>query len=155
MKKKLALALALLMLGTSVITGCKKTENTGDENVDGNTQTEQNGEGTSDFVAPEIVLTDYDKVNIIKVNDNEYSAALYRCMLYQVADYLGGDDRSVWEAAAEDELKYWNSLIEIFEDYGVTLSDSDYQQVYALRDQTIENFGGELVVAALLLREAL
>ena len=144
MKKKLALALALLMLGTSFITGCKKNENAGDENSDGNTQTEQNVEGASDFVAPEIVLTDYDKTNIIKVNDNEYSAALYRCMLYQVADYLGGDDRSVWEAAAEDELKYWNSLIEIFEDYGVTLSDSDYQQVYALRDQTIENFGGEL-----------
>ncbi len=146
MKKKIALILALMMLGTAVVAGCKKDENVDGNNPDGNTDVEQNGgetsdDGTaSDFVAPEIKTTEYDGINVVKIDDKEYSASMYRCMLYQVADSMGGTDTDAWNANAIESLKDWASLWTLCKEYDISLGDSDYEQVYDLRSQTLEGY---------------
>ena len=150
MKKKIALILALAMLGSVAVAGCKKNENTDDNASDGNEQVEQNNESTedkenteSDFVAPEIKTTEYDSINVVKINNKEYSAAMYRCMLYQVADAMGGTDTSVWETNAIESLKDWASLWTLCDEYDISLEDSDYEEVYSLRSQTLEGYPDE------------
>ncbi len=151
MKKKIALILALMMVGTAVVSGCKKDENVDGNNTDGNTNVEQNGEtanggetsddgSESDFVAPEIKTTEYDGINVVKIDGKEYSASMYRCMLYQVADAIGGTDTSVWEESTIESLKDWASLWTLCKEYDISLGDSDYEQVYDLRSQTLEEY---------------
>lgn len=146
MKKKIALVLALAMLGTTVIAGCKNNAPEGDKGTDveqggetTNTTNPSENEGTA-AKAPEIVTTDYDNINVLKIDGKEYSAAMYRCILLQSADSVGGTDSSVWENVAIESLKDWTSLHTLAAEYNISLDDSDYQQVYDLRAQTVADY---------------
>ena len=140
MKKKIALLLALMMLGTAVVSGCKNNDTPAVDNPDVEQSGENDGTSESDFEAPEIETNEYDNVNIVKVGGKEYSASMYRCLINQIADSIGGTDSTLWESSTIESLKDWSALWTIAAEYNVSLGDSDYQQVYDLRAQTIESY---------------
>lgn len=140
MKKRIALVLALMLLGTSVLAGCKK-DAAPEGDVAQNTNTSVNPDAPAITVkAPDLTTTEYDNTDIVEIDGKVYSAAMFRCMLGQVADSIGGTDTQVWVDNTIETLKDWTSLDTLCADYGVYLQDSDYEEIYNLRTQTIEQY---------------
>ena len=140
MKKRIALALALLMLGTSVLAGCKKGGTTSDEEINNTNKPVDLDAPVITVGAPEMETTEYDDIEMISVDGTTYSAAMFRTMLYQVADSVGGTDTQAWITGAVEALKEWKSLDTLSRSYSVYLEDSDYEEIYNLRTQTIAEY---------------
>ena len=127
MIKKITILLAVSLLLSIFSSGCsdKDLDNELDpDNVLNGSDNNSEGGDTDEIPElPETVYTENDGIIVMNVGGEDISAAKLRYYILNYRDQYGGDDSSLWERAAVEEIKNTVAVEKLAEKYQVTLTD--------------------------------
>ena len=128
MIKKITILLAVSVLLSIFSTGCSNKKDLDNElepdNASNGSDNNSEGEDTDEIPElPETVYTENDGIIVMNVGGEDISAAKLRYYILNYRDQYGGDDSSLWERAAVEEIKNTVAVEKLAEKYQVTLTD--------------------------------
>lgn len=121
--KKISLILAVVLAVSVLFTGCtqdpvKTPDNSQDQQV------VENNVSTDPVVLPDVIKTPEDDAIVLKIGNTEVSHAMLRYYLLAFSKAYGGDDSSVWQSAALNEIMTIGAVEQFAANNNITLPDA-------------------------------
>lgn len=140
--KKIALILAVVLAASVIFTGCTNEQPKTEDKDITNQPVIENNATTQPVVLPAVDVKPEDDKVVLKIGNTDISYAMLRYYILAFSRAYGGDDSSVWQSAALNEIMTIGAVDQFAANNSITLPDAVRNNLNASILEIMNSFEG-------------